>query len=609
MRRTSRTTHLAYETVEGYDRPASLPPVDTLESYLQEYIGQTRFPGRVARFLFRLSGFDRRIEQLRNDPAFFEHALRDVPTRFMIFNPIMFSATAVLRDEEPAPTALDRAARLIAAARSFYSDLLEVTLPVDSFRGAPMEMGQYRNLFSTCNYPSGACMGIYKSTDDSYIVVAARGYFYRLPLPLVEGHVDLACLRSALETIAAETGCAKTEVSPGALSAGALLQRMAGFSILRLRPRNRESLEILANAFLVLCLDLDSSPVDEEEACRLAQSRNRDNRWYLASNQIVVSANAKASIVFSYICGIDGNVMTRFSSEVRRRAVDLISSPGKDAPSPAVSPQRLRFSVPAGIARWADSSCRILLSDERTLFRIRHYGGESLLRRGLRLDSVFNLAMMMAAEKIAGRPPVYVELLTMAKYRYRGLGDSQPWSPAVSRLVDPAFDADRVAEAAAVLRQALDAHRQALRRDRERFNLSDLFSLHMALSALWRWPLIIATQMKMMTSIDVIVSFPAPSYDIDVVGRIGVRLFARLFCLHYETSAEEISVAFMPSQQRSVPNPAAFAAFEESLHKVVRIAQLLPEVEDTSRIRIEPTTASRIGEKTSEEILPKIIGP
>jgi hypothetical protein len=602
MSRKSRTTHLAYENVEGYPRPASLPPLSELESYIQEYADQARISRRAARFLFRLSGFDRRLEQLQRDPLLYETALRDVPARFMISNAIMFSATAVLRDEEESPAPLDRAARLVAAARSFYLDLLAARIPPDAFRGAPLEMGQYRNLFSTCNYPSGACMNIYKSPEDSYIVAAANGCYFKLPLPLVEGRVDLPSLHAGLETVVAEAHKEAADASPGALSAAAPIQRVVGFSLLRFRPQNRAALEILANAFLVLCLDLQSSPADEEEACRLAQSGNLDNRWYLASNQIVVYANAKASIVFSYICGIDGNVMTRFTADIRRRALQLATSDATKGNAPATRPERMRFSIPAWLARWAHASCRGMLADERALFRIRDWGGESLLRRGLRLDSVFNIAMMMAAEKIAGRPPVYVELLTMAKYRYRGLGDSLPWSPAVSRLADPAFDAERGEEAAETLRQALEAHRQALRRDRERFNLSDLLSLHLALSAPWRWPLIVFTLMKLMSSIDVIVSFPQPSEDIDVVGRIGVRLFARLFCMHYETSAESISVAFMPSQGRSVPNREVFAAFEESLRKIVRIAGLLPEAESQPRIRLEEVDASRMTEKSTDAV-------
>jgi hypothetical protein len=600
MTRPSRTTEMAYEQIAGYAPPAALPPLDEVEAYVREYAAQTRISIRAARWLFRVSGMDRRVEQLRGDPADYEHALRDVPARIMVSNALMFSATAVLRDEDPAPDPLDRAARLIAAARSFYADLLAARLPADTFHGAPMEMGQYRNLFSTCNYPSGACLEIYKSQEDSYFVVVVNGCFYKVAFPA--DAADWSALRGSLAAIAADAQTASGVVSPGPFSAAAPPQRAIGFTLLRMQSQNRDSLEVLANAFLVLCLDLDSRPADEEEACRLSQSRNRHNRWYLSSNQMVVFGNAKTAITFSYICGIDGNVMTRFSSEVRRRALQLAASGPDRKPAPVAAPERLRFAVPAALARWADDSCRGLLSDDRVLFRIRDWGGEELLRRGLHLDSVFNIAMLMAEERLAGRRPVHVELLTMAKYKYRGLGDAVPWSPAVSRLADPACDAASGKAAAETLCEAMDAHRRAIRAGRERFNLSDLFSLHLALSPLWKWPPIVFALMNFMSSIDVIVSFPHPSEDIAVVGRIGVRLLTRLFSLHYETSAEEISVAFMPAFTRGVPPQKAYEAFEESLQKVVRIAKLLPEKEDTSRIRVEkaiPIPSARSAEETA----------
>ncbi|MBN1439401.1 MAG: choline/carnitine O-acyltransferase [Anaerolineales bacterium] len=587
MPRSSRTEQMSFEQLDGYPKPASLPPLDTLENYVREYSEMAHVPQAAARFLFGVSGFTRTLHRLRQDAAYYERVLRDVPARMMVSNAIMFSATAVLADEQPAPDPIDRAARLLAASRSFYADLIGAKFPLDTFHGEPMEMGQYRNLFSTCNYPSGACMGIYKSVEDSYAVVAAGGNFYKLALPPIGTPADVPSLRAALEALAADARGRPQTVSPGPFSAAAPAQRAAGFTLLRLDPRNRESLEALANAFLVLCLDLDDRPADEEQACRLAQCRNRENRWYLASTQIVVFGNGKASIVFSYICGIDGNVMTRFSSEVRRSSLLLKESASRRKKSPRPDVQRLPFSVPAGLARWADSSCRYMLTDERVLFRIRDWGGRELIRRGLRLDSVFNIAMMMAEEQLLGRPPVHVELLTMAKYRYRGLGDATPWSPAVSRLVDPACDADLGRAAVETLREALEAHHQAIRAGRERFNLSDLMSLHLALAAPWRMPASMILLMKYMSSIDVIVSFPHPSEDVAVVGRIGIRLLTRLFSLHYETSPESVSVAFMPAQSRPVPAQKAWAALEEALRKIVRIGRLLPEIEGAPLIRIE----------------------
>ena len=481
------------------------------------------------------------------------------------------NATSVLKDEEQTPDALDRAVRLVGAARSFYTDLLVGQIGVDCFRDAPLEMGQYRNLFSTCLYPRGMCFEIYKPLLDAYIVVTSRGWYFKVDLPLVAGQIDRAALRYALEEVVAAARALPPANSPGAISAAALPPRTAGLITLRSRAQNRVALDTLANAFLVLCLDLASLPTDEEQACRLAQCGNLENRWHLASQQIVVFGNSKAAIVFSYVAGIDGNVMMRYSTELRRRALNL-SMDLQDSGSVFSDHLRpLHWQIPSWVDRQARSSAYSVLVAERALYRFSNWSGSRLTASGFRLDAIFNVALLMAAQKLAGRRPHYIELLTMAKYRNCGLGNAMPWSPAISQLVDPALN-PHSPEAATALQAAVNAHAEALRHGRKHLNIMDILSLQLALAPAWRKPVALFTMLQFIKRVDVIVSSPRASEEIDIVGRLGVALPVNLFSLHYEIHDEDLSLAFMPGQSRPFSNAEIAAVFKECLDRIVAIA-------------------------------------
>jgi hypothetical protein len=570
MKLRSRTRHLVYETIESLPQPAELPPVETLSYYLDEYVRETGTTTRQARWWFRLSGLNRLIERLRRDQEYLDTTLKDTPARFTIGQAITMNATGVLKDDVGTSDPLDRAVRLVGAARSFYADLLSGQIEVDRFRDAPLEMGQYRNLFSTCLYPRGACFQIYKSPLDAYIVVVVSGWYFKVDLPLVDGQVDLAALRFKLAEVVTAAQDLPAAQSPGILSAATPLPRAAGLTALRGYAPGRESLETLANAFFVVCLDLDSAPVNEEEACRAAQCGNLANRWHLASQQIVVFGNAKAAVVFSYVAGIDGNVMTRFCSEVVQRAARFPQVPPVSGPNGHV-PQPLRWKVPGWAVRWAAASVRPVLADDQGLYRFSDWGGTRLVEAGFRLDAIFNVALMMAARSLVMRPIHYFELLTLAKYRNSGLGSAFPWSPAVERLVDPALDLHSDA-AVTALQAAFAAHAEAIRQGRRQLSLMDLLSLQLALAPVWQKPWILIAVIRLITRIDVIVSSPRNSDEIAIIGRLGITLPVRLFSVHYEIHDETISLAFMPGAARPFTNAQIAAAFKDALDTIVAVA-------------------------------------
>jgi hypothetical protein len=217
-----------------------------------------------------------------------------------------------------------------------------------------------------------------------------------------------------------------------------------------------------------------------------------------------------------------------------------------------------------------------VMVSERGLYRFPDWG--RLPESGFRLDAVFNVALMMAAQKLAKRPPYYLELLTLAKYRNCGLGDASPWSPAITRLIDPALDLNS-AEAADALRDALEAHAQALRKGRKMVNFMDIVSLQTVLAPIWQKPLALYLMLRFAMQLDVIVSSPHASDSIAIIGRIGIALPIRLFSVHYEIHEHEISLAFMAGAKRPFTYAEIAATFKECLDRVVSIANQSRELE------------------------------
>lgn len=396
---------IAYENGELYPRPAALPPLLEPDEYARRFLATTRLPRWIGRAVFALSGMRALLATLRGDTQRFERALATTDIRLAPFSLLTLNATLLLADDPAFRAPLARAAALVVAASAFRKDLTTGRLAPDSQRGLPLEMGQYANLFGTCLYPRGTCSRVFKTDASESITVAANGYFYPLSLTHDGRELGFAELHAALTEIVRHAQSRPSRGEFGVLSAGHLLERRHAMRAAS-RGGGRRELDRLAHSLFVLCLDLDSEPEDADRAVA-AIHRVADNRWHLSSLQLVVTGNAQAALIASFPCGLDGNVMARFGSELVRRCQGLVGSARSGATLPPAEP--LRLAAPKDVIERARSRVRLTLSEASGVGTIHGLGSADFKARQMSADAAFNIALLTASHRLLGALPDALE--------------------------------------------------------------------------------------------------------------------------------------------------------------------------------------------------------
>ena len=366
---------------------------------------------------------------------------------------------------------------------------------------------------------------------------------------------------------------ARSRPSPGefgVLSAGNLLERRHGMRAASRGVGLRE-LERLAHSLFVLCLDLDSEPEDADRAVA-AIHRVTDNRWHLSSLQLVVTGNAQAALIAGFPCGLDGNVMARFGSELVRRSQGLAASDRRGVQPPPAEPFRL--AAPRNVIERARTRVRLTLCEESGVATMRGLGSADFKARQMSADAAFNVALLTASRRLLGVLPDALEHTSLSRYRNMGVEMARITTPELAAFV--AFTAKPDCdprEAERLLRLALAAHAERLRAARGHLSLKWLSMLNARQSSIWRrlpaWLLALSAAGRP----DIIVSQPAAGPEILRVGRPGVRLpYVKYFGLHYRIEAHEIRAILMPGADWRIPERVFFDALTASLHEVLRLA-------------------------------------
>ena len=568
--KAAKVRDTAYEKGELYPRPAALPPLLETDEYARRFLSTTRLPRWLARAVFALSGLRGFLATLRGDEQRFERLLSTTDIRLAPFSLLTLNATLLLAEDPALNAPLERAAALLVAARSFRKDLTAGALAPDSQRGLPLEMGQYANLFGTCLYPRGTCTRVFKTDAQDSITVAVNGHFYSLPLAHNGRELEFAELHAALCEIVRHARSRPLPGEFGVLSAGNLLERRSAMRAAS-RGAGRRELERLAHSSFVLCLDLDSEPEDADRAVA-AIHRVADNRWHLSSMQLVVTGNARAALIASFPCGLDGNVMARFGSELVSRSQGLAGSDRLGTRPPRAQPFRL--AAPRNVIERARTRVRLTLCEDSGVGTIRGLGSADFKAGQMSADAAFNIALLTASHRLLGVLPDALEHTSLSRYRNMGVEMARITTPELAAFVaftaNPQCDAR---EAERLLRAALAAHGERLRAARSHLSLKWLGMLNARHSSIWRrlpaWLLALSSAGRP----DIIVSQPAAGPEVLRVGRPGVRVpYVKYFGLHYRIEPNEIRAILMPGADWKIPERVFFDALTASLHDVLRFA-------------------------------------
>jgi hypothetical protein len=486
----------------------------------------------------------------------------------------------LLKDHKKPVNMEERAASLICATMDFYQDFKSGQLPADKYKEDFLEMGQYANLFGTSLRP-GKVDTVYKTQNQDYIIIVLGGEYFKLDLG--DGPVNFEEIKNALKEVVKGS-------STSGLSYLSLLPRAQVYKTFKkLEIKDRASLETLYNAFFVVCLDADKSPKDLESASLKLYTGNLRNRWFPASLQIVVFKNGKAGFVLNNRNYVDGNIGSRFASEVQQRSLKIENVPANKKLS--VTP--IKFHLDKKEIEKAKEQVSNFVCKEQVFFEMKGIGSNDFRSKGINPATAFELALAAAALKLSKRQLKVLQLLICNIFESHGLAygyiatqESKDFSTYINR---PNWENKKAKE---YFLKACDAHKLAQRKGRKGMSFFPILDMFIMQASLWQ---------KFLTGIlfllggdfshktDAMTSHPLYLPEIASFGRPGALLpYLKEFGLHYLIHQDRIELIYMPSPHTTFNYPELTKEIENRLKDILMFSKSNESTaEEAENIKVE----------------------
>ena len=566
-------TSLTYEHIDGIKLPPLVQIPDTRDLGSFEFcdvFSQSKLTRAIVRMGLAGSGLHRFAQDVGPE---LEGLLRHHNLRVQMLTAPLLSGTVALKDDPLVRCPFRRAAAFLLAARELQSEVMSGDFPIDTDHGEPLEMGQYPNLFGTTVAVDEAGPRIAKSHERDAVAVLCRGQCYRLCI----GKAGLSELAATLEEIARLSSTAST-VSPAIATCGSTFDQISFFKEVRRDPGNTAALRKLEQSMLTVCLDVELAPDDDATAASVAHSGNLHNRWYHASLQIVVFGNAKVCTVCNFAAYLDGNVVTRASADLSRRAARLATSDLERSERPSFEPLIWHFDDGA-LDRIRDSTAE-WKNEEQSTFALAGYGAEFFRRLAVPSIPAFVVALQLAAADVTGANPRIHQFVSQSGFRCMGLRTANVTTPEVQDLAEWLSGNSRsVAETRRMVDEAVLSQRRACEAVRPYLRAEDLLFLLLTDRrglASWRARIAIGASLLALRVSgradlrhDIMISHPRFYPETPLIGRPGVRLpYVKYFGLHYQIHPDRTVVTITPSTDRRVSSSELVAELETSLSRL-----------------------------------------
>lgn len=578
-----------------------LPVVPSFDEHMQFLANGSRLPRRAHELVARLGGLRREHARISSSPEALEEYLRR-GIRSRVPFPYLLSGALVLSDERPALSgldvgyALDRAARLVAAIRRFQLDFEAGKLAQERYGTHDAEMFQIWNLFGTSRslLGRGRPVRVRAVAGVPYAAVLYRSCLTCIPLAAEDGTPLLPSrIRSLLEQVVEGTKAPASWREESPCSVSTLLPNHLGPALAALEESEPRFLAGLRNALFTVSLDLDERPESYAECGRNIQNGTPENRWYLSGTTLVVTGNARAGVLLNFELGLDGNIMSRFASEIDERARGL--STAEPDRRPAAAPLTVPFARPTG-RKWQRvlSTTRRHVEDYRRRETGEHridIGRDRLQLAGVVPVDAFVLALEAAILEQTGAVPPVLQAVSQNRYRWGSLmggnlatDEAKAFCSALNearRLGLPPsrleYDLYKTAEARAakVTRTARDhcflVNYPALSRPWRFYVASALVTLPFlsAQSFLLKVkPRRDAAGNRLAASGPVFLSHPSQKANVPVSGRPGGRSPGNQCWLHYQIGDDRISLFVAPPTVPGIREDRLVSSLRENLSRI-----------------------------------------
>lgn len=580
---SERTKHI-YEHIEGYVKPPFMPLPDPLgnDSLGDSGIKPTNTSKKILKFAYRLSGFD----QFKNQSLdTFEEALRTTNSRKAGLFALINSATLALIDDNRKLTPVERAATIILAAINLEKDIISAEFKQDQYKDEFLEMGQYRNLFSTCLTFENKSAKLYKSSERNIITVVLNGHYYLLNLSSLDPINKIGQIETALNDIINYDSTHYNEkdlVSVGVITAISHRAQTKIFSDLLKEEINNESMNSIKNSLFTLCLDIDKYPANYAEAAKIAHSENPSNRWYHSSLQIVVFGNSKACTICNFNTYVDGNTMMRSSAELQSRAAQISLEKNNSVANNLLQTSELKWKNANKYTKIIEQNFKWVKDEQEATFEIDALNNDLYSALNLNRVAVFVIALQATMLELFGKSVNIKQFLTLSKYRCMDLTYAVVSTNEVNNFAELLFHngRNRIQESIELLRSAVRSEEKEAKRQRKFMPFNKLVSLFIeskhGINKFYTIVIIGITILILKLlgyykreQVEVIISHPKIFKEIAVVGRPGIKLpYVKYFGLHYQIFSDKIMMTFMPGPGIKYSNMEIVKSLKNNLKKL-----------------------------------------
>jgi carnitine O-acetyltransferase len=167
---------------------------------------------------------------------------------------------------------------------------------------------------------------------------------------------------------------------------------------------NRQTIETIESAVLVVCLD-ESRPITMEDEAPVFLHRDGRNRWMDKSIQLVVCANGRIGIPMEH-SGYDGHTFLRMANEVHAEATGDGVHAAVTSFAPRQAPQHLRWQLSATAAKAIDvalaNACAQIAEYDTFAFNFEDFGKKLVTKHNMSPDGFVQMAFQLAYLRQAG---------------------------------------------------------------------------------------------------------------------------------------------------------------------------------------------------------------
>jgi len=495
------------------------------------------------------------------------------------------AATMALIDAPSLRDPFLRAAAMLKACWDLHSTIRSGQFRPDMYKGQPLEMRQYLNLFGTSIVFDQDMFRLSKTANVSHVLVLARGKSYILEFAQDANSTSVNAVADALRNVwnlAAADRFESSAAGLGILSSASLEVQAEGLRSILDDPSNVRSYEAVHNTFLTFCLDLEHTPRSDAEAASAAHSRNCANRCFYSSLQLVIFANAKACVICDFNAGIGGNTMFRAAAEIHQRSLQWAARMADPASEPARIEEAC-WKVDQGLLKRAQTDLNQVLDSQQATFELVGYGRDAFASHGLEPVPAFAIAVQLAVLRLTGHFARIRQFVTLARYRSQNVGLASVSTPEMSELMHALMQPDHSETSLRhLIEAALASQKTQYRQARSNMSVARTLFLFRAvqkgmtaryvellLGGTFRLLKALKLQEPQLPPTDIALSHPGLFPEVPVMGRPGIRLpYLQCFGLHYLIWDDRITLTLMPSTKWTIPNAALVAELEACLNLI-----------------------------------------